>query len=428
VNLISAQKSSSVLNSLTNLFRIPLYINAIYLIANTAVTSLLGFFFWMVVARFYTEVELGFSSAVLSVINFLTILSLAGLNVTLVRFLHHADKPQQLINTCFTLSGVISLLIAGIFVVGLDVWSPAISFIGENAFFTTAFISFTLLSTLSRLMDTTFIAARKAEFTLFKNIIFSLLKIPLPILFVLFFHTFGIVASWGTATGVALVVSLIVFLPRVQNKYRPVPTIRLSLIKNIGQYSGGNYLATLLASFPVFLLPLMVVNVLGAESNAHFYVAWMMAGIIFAIPTAISLSLLAEGSHSEESLRENVIRSAKFALLLLVPVVILLILVGKWLLLAFGQSYSANALSLLRILAISSLPYGINSIYMSVLRATNRIKAQIIIQGLIAMIAVLVSYLIIPETGIIGVGYAWLGAQGVVAIYVILIPKLGLHQ
>lgn len=413
---------------LRQLFRIRLYTNAIYLIADTAVMSLLGFFFWMVVARFYTQGEVGFSSAVLSAISLLTLLSLAGLDATLVRFLPHADKPRQLINTCFTLSGLISLLIAGIFIAGLDLWSPAISFIGKNAVFTAAFISFTLLWTLSHLMNTIFVAMRRAEFTLSKNTIFSLLKIPLPILFVLFFHTFGVVASWGIATGVALVVSLILFLPKVQSQYRPVPTLKLSLIKNIGQYSSGNYLATLLTTAPVFLLPLMVINILGPESNAYFYVAWMIAGVIFAIPRAISSSLFAEGSHFEERLRENVIRSTKFSFLLLVPIVILVILVGKWLLLAFGQSYSANGEYLLQILAISSLPLSINLIYTSTLRVTNRIKELIIIRGLIAIIVLFASYIIMPTSGIIGIGYAWLGAQGVVAIYIISIPKLGLHR
>lgn len=43
-----------------------LYRDALYLMLNTAVTSALGFFFWMVVARFYSETEVGFGSATIS--------------------------------------------------------------------------------------------------------------------------------------------------------------------------------------------------------------------------------------------------------------------------------------------------------------------------------------------------------------------------
>jgi O-antigen/teichoic acid export membrane protein len=163
----------------------------------------------------------------------------------------------------------------------------------------------------------------------------------------------------------------------------------------------------------------MVVNILSAEQNAYFYIGWMIAGLLFAIPLAVSTSLFAEGSHFEDKLKENVIRSLKFTYLLLVPAVIVLVLVGKWLLLAFGQSYSANALHLLWVLSLSSLPSALSYIYTGILQVTGRIKELIAIWGFIALGTLLVSYLVMPVTGIVGIGYAWLGAQTIVAIYVL---------
>lgn len=396
-----------------------LYGNALYLMLNTGVMSILGFFFWVVVARFYTEAEVGFSSAIISAIGLLASLSLLGLDVSLIRFLPQAERPRELINTCFTLSGLTGLVVAAIFLAGLNLWSPALSFITENAIFTSAFIAFTLVWILSGLTDFIFLAKRKAEFTLSKNAIFSLLKIPLPICFVLFFHTFGIVASWGVASGVALGLSLFLFLPKVQSPYKPVPTLNLTLLKHMWRYSGGSYLASLLSDAPFFLLPVMVVNLLGAGSNAYYYIATMMANLLFTIPTAVSSSLFVEGSHFEDKLKENVVRSLKFTFLLLVPAMALFILASKWLLLLFGESYSINALYLLQILAISSLPLAINRIYSTILRVTDRITELIIIRGLVAVAVLVASYLVMPLSGIIGIGYVWLGAQSVLAIYVL---------
>jgi O-antigen/teichoic acid export membrane protein len=253
-----------------------------------------------------------------------------------------------------------------------------------------------------------------------KNTILYILKIPLLVLFVLFFHSFGIVASWGIAMGIAVAVALFLFLPKIQNPYKPVPTLSLSLIKDMWQYSGGNYLASLFTAAPTMVLPIMVVNLLGPVQNAYFYIAWAMAYLLFAIPLTVSQSLFAEGSHFEDRLRQNVLKSFKFTFLLLVPAVILLILIGKWLLLAFGQSYSVNALRLLQVLAISSLPLGINYIYSSILRVTGRIVELTAIWGFIAIAVLAVSYLIMLTTGIIGVGYAWLGANTAAAIYIII--------
>ena len=401
----------------------PLYRNAVYLLVNSAIVSLLGFFFWVVIARFYTEAEVGYSSAIISVVSLLATLSLLGLEVSLIRFLPRAEKPQELINSCFTLSGLVSVAIAGIFLVSVDFWSPALAFIKGNAIFATTFIILTLILVLSSLASAPFIAQRRANFVLFQHTISSLIKIPLPILFVLFFHAFGIVASWGIALGVSLAVSLFLFLPKVQNHYKPVPTLNLSLIKGMWQYSGGNYLANLLVVTPMLILPLMVVNLLGSEQNAYFSIAWVVAALLLAIPGAISTSLFAEGSHFEDKLKENTIKSLKFTFLLLVPAVITLVLVGKWLLLVFGQSYSANALHLLWIFAISSLPLGVNNIYNSILRVAGRIKELVVIWGFIAIAVLAVSYLIMPSTGIIGIGYAWLGVHSVVAIYVLVSTK-----
>jgi len=156
------------------------------------------------------------------------------------------------------------------------------------------------------------------------------------------------------------------------------------------------------------------------EQNAYFYVAWMISSLLFAIPLAVSTSLFAEGVHSEEELAANVRRSFRFILLLLVPAIILLVLLGKWLLLLFGEGYSSNGLTLLWILGSSSLFAGVNSIYYTILRVRGRIRELLVIHALIAITVLIASSLIAPTVGIVGVGYAWIGAQAITSIYVLL--------
>lgn len=406
----------------------PLYANALYLMLSTIVTSLCGFFFWLIVARFYSEAVVGYNSAIISALNLIAVLSLVGLDISLVRFLPQADNPRKMINTYFTVGTIVSLLVAGIFLAGLDFWSPALSFVRANAIFCLAFLFFGILWTLSLLIESAFLAKRRAGFTLSKNAIHSLLKLPLPVLLVSYLPAFGAVVSWGMALAVVLAVAMFLFLPRAQEGYRPLPALNLALIRGTWRYSGGNYLANLLSAAPGYLLPLMVVNLLGAEMNAYFYIAWMVANLLFAIPMAASSSLFAESSHFEDRLRENVVKSLKSTFLLLIPAAILLAAVGKWLLLVFGHGYSLNALSLFWVFCLSSLPFGVNYIYTGILRVSGRITELVIIWGFVAIGVLLISYLLLPLAGIIGIGYAWLGAQLIVAIYVLtgkkLIPRL----
>jgi O-antigen/teichoic acid export membrane protein len=401
----------------------PLYRNSFFLMLNTVVTSGLGFFFWMVVARFYTEAEVGWGSAIISAISLLAMLSVPGFGAALIRFLPKAENPQAMINSCLTLSGLIAVVISVIFIAGLDFWSPALAFIKENPVFAAAFVFFVLAQTLYGAIASVFIARRRADFTLYKSIVFSLLKIPLPILLVLFFHAFGIAASWGIAAAVALAVALFFFVPRVHPHYKPVPSLNLSVIGGMWRYSSGSYIARLFNSAPALILPIMVVNLLGAAQNAYFYVAWMIAGLLFAIPAAVSNSLFAEGAHFEEDLWGNVVKSLKFVFLILVPAVVLLLLVGKWLLLLFGEGYSESGLLLLRILCVASLFAGVSIIYTATLRIEDRMRELGLIFGFVTVVTLVGSYFIMPQVGLVGIGYIWLAVQGVVGVYAILMMR-----
>lgn len=402
----------------------PLYRNSFFLMANTAVTAGLGFFFWMVVARFYVEAQVGLAAAIISAISLLTVLSNPGLGASLVRFLPKAENPRDMINSCLTVSGIIAVVLGTIFVLGLDIWSPALLFVKTNIIFAAAFVGFVLVQVLFGMVGSVFIASRRTDFTLYKSSIFSLLKIPLPILMALFFSVFGIAASWGIATAVALTVALFFFVPRVQRHYRPVPRLNLSVIGSMWRYSTSSYLVRLFSAATPLVLPVMVVNLLGAEQNAYFYVAWTISGLLFAIPAAVSHSLFAEGAHFKEDLWPNAIRSLKFVFLILVPAVILVLLVGKWVLLLFGEGYSASGLMLLRILSLASLFSGVTVIYTATLRVEDRLKELGLIYGLVTATALLISYFIMPIYGLVGIGYVWLAIQGAVCLYAALAMRM----
>ncbi|MFC1902531.1 lipopolysaccharide biosynthesis protein [Chloroflexota bacterium] len=403
-------------NMLRRFVTIPIYRNALYLIFNTAITSLLGFLFWVAIARFYSGAELGFASSIISAINLIAIVSVVGLNFSLVRFLSQADRPKELINSSFTLSIIISLVAAGVFIAGLDLWSPALSFVAQNIYFAITFIVAAIMSTLLDLIDAVFLARRRVGFVFYRNTVISILRIPLSIALAISFQTFGVVSSWAIGLGTGVAISFFLLLPRVEDGYKPVPTLNMSRIKGTWQYSGNSYLSSLLSQVPVMILPLMVVNLLGAESSAYYYLAWTIANLLFAIPRSISQSLFAEGSFSKKTVKENVMRSIKLTFILLIPAVAILILAGKWILLAFGPSYSANALHLLWLLGLSSLPRGLNSVYTSLLRVKDGLKELIIIQLFIAVAVLALSFLLMQYHGIIGIGYVWLGVQVLVSI------------
>jgi len=162
----------------------------------------------------------------------------------------------------------------------------------------------------------------------------------------------------------------------------------------------------------------MVVNLLGAEQNAYFFIAWAISGLLLVIPIATSTSLLAEGSYGED-LRFNVIRAVKFIFLLLLPAVAFIFFFGNYLLLIFGKQYAENSFEVLRVLAVASIPYSLNCVYAYVKRVRKEIKPVIYVYGSLILLTLIGSYLSAQNMRIIGVGIAWVVGNVLVCSFIV---------
>lgn len=396
--------------------RTPLYRNAIFLMANTVVISGIGFFFWMVVARYYTPHEVGLAASVISVAVFLGMLSRFGFDIGLVRFLPSSGKNSRaMINTCFTISGAATILISFVFLIGLEIWSPALVFIRENWIFSASFILFSVAFALFPLMNQVFVARRNPKFVLAGSLV-SGSRIALPILFAVFFGAFGIFASWSVALIFSLIIGMLVFMPLVNPGYRPIPTVRKSVVNDMIHFSAGNYVAGIFAAMPVAILPLLIVNTLPAENVAYYYIALTIAGLLFAITGAVCTSLFAEGSHFERELKNNVRKALKLIFLLLIPAVIFIIFFGDYLLLLFEAEYSVKGFALLQIFAVSSIFVAFNSTFIATRRVLKKINPIIAVSVINAFTVVVLGYIFLNWLGLVGIATAWLVSKGLVSL------------
>jgi O-antigen/teichoic acid export membrane protein len=417
--VVDAARIFATKEGLKGLYGVSLYRNAIYLMINSAALALAGFFFWVVAARLYPVEAVGLVSAAIAAIGLLTLLSTLGLDYGLIRFLPGSgEKARDMINSCFTVGGLISIALALIFLAGLGIWSPALLPIREHPVFFAAFIFFTVTFTFQGFTYHAFIAKRRAGFALAQGLIFGLLRFAPLFALAPLFDTFGIFASLGIAASIAGATAILLLLPQVEKGYRPLPVIRKGVVNEMVHFSFANYAANIFWMLPQLILPLMVVNLLGAEQNAYFYIGWSMASILFMIPLATSFSLFAEGSHDVERLGYEIRRSLKLLLVLLVPAIIILLLLGDKILFLFGRAYSENATKLLWILAFSALPLSLNYIYYGIKRVEMRMKGVIGLTIFIAIATLGMSYFLLPQMGILGAGVAWLSSQGVGALIV----------
>ena len=397
----------------------PLYKNAGYIFINTVVTNGLGFIFWLVVAWYYTTNEVGFASAIISSMTLLAILGTLGFGIAMVRFLPNSDDKNSMVNSFFTISSLFTILLSLIFLLGLSIWAPKLTLIFDNLIYAVIFILFTLAYMLTLLLDQAFISMRRAKYMLLKNTIFSVLKIPLPI-FLISIGAFGIFSSWGVASAVAFIIGVSILIPRLLQGYKPGIVIDKRIVKPVLTFSFANYISNIFTAAPGLLLPLMIINILSPEMAAYFYISLMMANLLSMIPQAVSTSLLAEISTNEDTFKENKKKAIRSIFIILIPCVIIFLIIAEKLLLLFGKAYSEGALSLLWLLVISSIPFAVNRVYVAVKNFKKEINKVVMVNGLLAFMILVSSYVLMKEIGLIGVGAGWLISNIIVLCAVLL--------
>jgi O-antigen/teichoic acid export membrane protein len=410
----------SPVKSLKQFGGVSLYRNATYLMLNNVLLQATGFFFWMAAARLYSAEAVGISSALISAVLLLSTLSFMGLDYSLVRFLPTAgDKTRDMLNTSLTIGTMMSIGIACIFILGLGLWSPALAIIHQHPLIMVVFVITVLTTTLNTLLQRIFITRRRAGLALTRGLVFGLSRFAFLGLLAIWAISFGILISWGIALTLAVLISIF-SLSRVEGGYFPIPVIKKDVLRSMVRFSSNNYIASILLSLPGMVLPIMVVNFTSAEQNAYFYIGWALGNILLMIPSSLSFSLLAESSNEPGALRREVTRSIKLITLILVPAVIFMLLLGDKLLLLFGQTYSENAASLLRILTLSTIPNTVISIYFSIQRVRLKMKMVMIQSLTVAIITLGLGWVLIPRMGITGAGIGWLSGQSIVAAGIII--------
>lgn len=401
----------------------PLFKNAYFIMAGSALTSIFGFLSLLVATRLFSVEAVGLTTAAISALGIIAIFSELGLGIGLIRFLPWSGKNgNNMLNSCLTLCGLTSIVLSIIFLSGIRIWSPALLLIRQDISFFLAFVLFALVAALQPLVLNTYLARRNAKFIFISSLITSSLRLVLVIIFAIFLNnTFGLFVSAGLAVAISLMISLKWLLPKVQCDYSPRITIKSDALRDMWHYSMGNYISRSVLLLTPLILPLMVVNILSAEMNAYFYVAWAITSILLVIPSSISNSLFAEGSNEEASLKTNTVKSLKLMLTLLIPLTIIIFILADNILMVFGQSYADNSPLFLRILVLSVIPYAVNYLYISISRVTRNLTNIIKITAILTGLSLGLSYFLMLKIGLVGVVIGYLAGQSIVATAVAII-------
>lgn len=390
----------------------PLVKNSFFLILTSISSAAFGFAFWAASAKMYNPEDVGIATAIISSMGLLTMCSKVGLDYSIIRFIPTRNK-NNLLSTSIIITTFLVLLFAILFVLKIDLISPKIVLL-KSPFYSIFFLLFVMANSLYTVTSISFVGMRKAKLQFLQSL-FVGLRVPLLFLF-LSFGAMGIFSSTGFSFIFAFLIGIVFYL---HNGIKLKLNIDKSFLVESIHFSIGNYAISLLITAPNLILPVIVLNVLGTEETAYYYIAFSIASFLFMIPNTISTSLFVEGSHGEQ-IRNTVLKSLVLIFSLLIPLCIVLYFTGGELLEIIGKDYSANGIELLRLMIISSFFISIVAIYTSIKRIQKEMTKVVILSGVIFSLLIGLSYFLMQKWGLLGIGYAWITSYCVGSFFVCL--------
>ena len=353
--------------------------NASSLLATTGVTSGLGFTFWTLAARQFSQQAVGYGSAAVSAMSLLGTIGVFGLGTVLIGELPRRSPRAGLVSAALLASGLGSVLLG----IGFAVVGPLISRRFSDMTGTPVeavlFAIGVMLTAVTAVFDQATIGLLRGEVQLARNLTFAAAKmVALPIAAVVLHDQFGVGISMSWIAGMAASLATTAIWLRIRGS--PVlPRPDWGVLRGLGKTAVAHNWLNLAIAVPAMLIPVLVTVVVSPAANAAFYVAWMLTTLLSAVPGHLSTVLFAVAAAEPHSISRKLRFALKLSLLVGVPTVLALCLSAHFALGLFGVGYAREATFPLWLLSLAFLPGLPRTFYIAVCRAAGKVSRAAVV-------------------------------------------------
>jgi O-antigen/teichoic acid export membrane protein len=175
----------------------PLYKNSFFILLTMFISGLFGFIFWIIAAKFYSQEDVGLSTALISTVTLISLISYLGLDQSIIRFFPKGDK-LKILTTSTIIITLTTVLFGVIFVASINLLSPKLAIIQNYLIpYFVVLVAFSLTQPTAQ----TFIALRESKYYLYQNIF---LGSRVLLIFLPFLGKMGIFLSFGISSIIAI--------------------------------------------------------------------------------------------------------------------------------------------------------------------------------------------------------------------------------
>ena len=397
-------------------------INAMSLLASSGITALLGLAFWSIATHLYSTAAVGRAAAEISAMTLLAALAKLDLPHLLPRFLPDAGiRTRRFVLLGYGGTGALGLLLA----IGFVALGLGSNILPGGLAAAALFIGAVVLWVVFGIQDSVLTGLRATVWIPVENSAFAVAKLGL---------LFGLVAGgaagiflgWIAPVVVGVVAVNAVLFTRLIPRHEAASggTSRLPDRKTLGRYMVGDSLASHTTMITRSLLPLLVVDRLGARAGAYFYIPWLIATTLPVMVWGISTSFMVEARTDPARTRALLVRSIRLTTAVLVPCALFLLVGAPILLDALAPGYASEGTTLLRLVAVAALLSGVSSLYLTLVRLeASRIWRVAALEVLNSFVLIVGTVLLFGPLGIDAPGVALL-ATAALSGAVVVVPTI----
>jgi O-antigen/teichoic acid export membrane protein len=343
------------------------------LTATTGVASVLGFAYWALAARLFSQQAVGYGSAAVSAMTLLAAIGMLGLGTVLIGELPQRRPRAGLLSAALLTSGVGSLLIGLEFAVVAPHISGRFRDMSGTPGQAALFAAGVALTGAVLVFDQATIGLSRGGLQLARNIAFAASKlVALPVAAVILHDKLGVGITVSWVAGTALSVTIVAI--RLWFTGTPVfPRPDWGVLRKLGRTAVAHSWLNLAIVVPRSLIPVLVTVIVSPSANAAFYAAWTLSGFLYIVPIHLSTVLFAVASADPRSIARKLRFTLRLSVLIGLPGMAAVGLGAHLALSLFGGGYARAGTVPLWLLVIGYLPTIPKVQYIAVCRASGRI-------------------------------------------------------
>jgi|HubBroStandDraft_4_1064222.scaffolds.fasta_scaffold30704_2 O-antigen/teichoic acid export membrane protein len=385
--------------------------NAGSLLATTGVTSALGFVYWAFAAREFSQQDVGYSSAAVSAMGLLGTIGMLGLGTLLIGELPRRSPRAGLVSAALVACGLGSLVLGLAFAIVAPHLSARFANMtgtpGRAALFTAGVV----LTGVTLVFDQATIGLMRGGLQLWRNSVLSVAKmLVLAAVAVILHDRFGVGITLSWVVGIAVSLVLVALRLRFTGT-RVLRRPDWGVLRGLGRTAMAHNWLNLAIMLPTSLLPVLVTVIVSPSANAAFYIATMITGFVFIVPSHLATVLFAVVAADPKVVARKLRFALRLSYIIGLPGMVALALGAHIMLGLFGKSYSADAALPMVLMAIGYPAAVPKALYIAVCRADGRIARAAVVLTACSTAELAVAAVGGMEGGLIGLSWALLAVK-----------------